>query len=39
MSITNFTEIIKKNEEWSKNGLLEKIIRFLVETDQVWIFY
>jgi hypothetical protein len=34
-SITGFTETIKKAEEWTKEGLKEHIIHFIVETDQV----
>jgi hypothetical protein len=34
-SITGFTETIKKTEEWTKEGLKDHIIQFVVEMDQV----
>jgi hypothetical protein len=34
-SITGFMETVKKAEEWTKEGLKEHIIHFIVETDQV----
>ena len=34
-SITGFMETVKNTEEWTKEGLKEHIIHFIVETDQV----
>jgi len=34
-SIQDWTKLIEKPQDWTKDGLLEKILRFIIETDQV----